>query len=63
MARSVLYQQIQDYENKGYGLVCVDARGQSPKGRHGYGKHNWGEKGRTNVIGALAGPLTHRFLV
>ena len=31
MARSVFYQQIQDYENKGYGLVCVDARGQCPK--------------------------------
>ena len=30
MARSVFYQQIQDYENKGYGLVCVDVRGQSP---------------------------------
>lgn len=32
--------------------------GYSPKGRRCYGKHDWGAKGRTNVIGALlAGAL------
>ena len=27
--------------------------GYALKGKRCYGKHNWGEKGRTNVIGAL----------
>lgn len=27
--------------------------GYSPRGQRCYGKHNWGAKGRTNVIGAL----------
>tara|TARA_B110000459_G_scaffold169108_1_gene188524 strand:- start:593 stop:910 length:318 start_codon:yes stop_codon:yes gene_type:complete len=27
--------------------------GYSDKGKRCYGKHNWGAKGRTNVIGAL----------
>lgn len=29
--------------------------GYSKKGKRCYGKHNWGAKGRTNVIGALLG--------
>lgn len=29
--------------------------GYAPKGQRCFGKHNWHSKGRTNVIGALAG--------
>jgi transposase len=29
--------------------------GYAPKGKRCYGKHDWGAKGRTNVIGALLG--------
>ena len=29
--------------------------GYSEKGERCYGKHDWGAKGRTNVIGALLG--------
>jgi len=31
--------------------------GYSPKGKRTYGTQDWGAKGRTNVIGALAGGL------
>ena len=31
--------------------------GYSYKGKRCYGKHNWGAKGRTNVIGALIGKV------
>ena len=61
-------QEIKDYKQKGHSLIYVDesgfsksqprTHGYSVQGKRCYGKHNWGEKGRTNVIGALlAGAL------
>lgn len=60
-------QKILQYKQKGHSLIYVDesgfsksqprTHGYSVKGKRCYGKHNWGEKGRTNVIGALLGGL------
>ena len=54
---------MQKYREAGHSLVFVDESGFSHdmprthgyalKGQRCYGKHDWGAKGRTNVIGAL----------
>lgn len=48
-------------------MICIDesgfahdmprTHGYAPKGHRCYGRHNWGAKGRTNVIGATCGGL------
>ena len=45
-------------DESGFSKHQPRTHGYSVKGTRCYGKHNWGEKGRTNVIGALlAGTL------
>ena len=63
--RSAFCQQIDVYEKSGRAIVYIDESGFShdmprlygyaPKGQRCYGTHDWGAKGRTNVIGALLG--------
>lgn len=65
--RSIFCQQIKEYQANNCPLVYLDEsgfahdmprlHGYSPKGQRCYGKHDWGAKGRTNVIGALLGKL------
>ena len=63
--RSIFCQRIETYKTRGTPIVYIDESGfahDMPR-THGYalceqrcyGKHDWGEKGRTNVIGALLG--------
>ena len=40
-------------DESGHALDMPRTHGYSDKGKRCYGKHNWGAKGRTNVIGAL----------
>jgi transposase len=61
----VFCQNLEAYRTKGYPLVFLDesgfahdmprTHGYAPKGLRCYGRHDWGAKGRTNVIGALLG--------
>lgn len=63
--RSAFCQIIQHYQTEGRSIVSIDesgfahdmprTHGYSPKGNRCYGKHDWGARGRTNVIGALLG--------
>ncbi len=56
-------QKTREYKSTGQALVFVDESGfshsmprtygYSSKGDRCYGSHDWGAKGRTNVIGAL----------
>ena len=58
-------QKIASYKKKGKPIVYIDesgfahdmprTHGYSKKGTRCYGTHDWGAKGRTNVIGALVG--------
>ncbi len=58
-------QKVQAYRVAGRPFVFLDesgfandmprTHGYSPKGKRCYGVHDWGAKGRTNVIGALLG--------
>ena len=57
--------QISEHKEKGRKIVYLDesgfandmprTHGYALKGRRCFGVHNWGSKGRTNVIGALLG--------
>jgi transposase len=61
--RSTFCQRLQTYKEEGCSLVFLDesgfshdmprTHGYAPKGQRCYGKHDWGAKGRTNIIGAL----------
>ena len=63
--RSVFCQNIEAYQKKGNPIIYIDESGfahDMPRthgyafcGQRCYGKHDWGAKGRTNVIGALLG--------
>ena len=63
--RSAFCQALQHYQDEGRPIVSIDesgfahdmprTHGYAPKGKRCYGKHDWGAKGRTNVIGALLG--------
>ena len=66
--RSEFCQTIETFKKEERPLVFLDesgfahdmprTHGYSPKGNRCFGTHNWGSKGRTNVIGALvAGTL------
>ena len=56
-------QKINEFKKEGKQVVYIDesgfahdmprTHGYSDKGKRCYGKHNWGAKGRSNVIGAL----------
>ena len=58
-------QTLQSYKQAGRPIVPLDesgfahdmprTHGYAEKGKRCYGIHNWGAKGRTNVIGALLG--------
>lgn len=58
-------QTLQKYKEKKRPLIFIDesgfasdmprTHGYALKGRRCYGVHDWGAKGRTNVIGALMG--------
>jgi transposase len=61
--RSVFCQEIKKHKEKSRSLVFIDEsgfahdmprlHGYSAKGSRCFGVHDWGAKGRTNVIGAL----------
>ena len=61
--RSIYCQKLQKYINDKRPIISIDesgfahdmprTHGYSKKGQRCYGKHDWGAKGRTNVIGAL----------
>lgn len=63
--RATFCQEIADYKANGRSLVFLDesgfahsmprTHGYSAKGQGCFGTHDWGAKGRTNVIGALLG--------
>src|SRR5689334_630724 len=63
--RSAFCQIIQRYQDEGRPLLSIDesgfavdmprTHGYAPRGKRCYGKHDWGAKGRINVIGALLG--------
>jgi transposase len=44
-------------DESGFAHDMPRLHGYSVKGQRCYGKHDWGAKGRTNVIGALLGKL------
>jgi transposase len=61
----VFNQKIEEHKKESRHLIYIDesgfaydmprTHGYSEKGKRCYGKHDWGAKGRTNVIGALLG--------
>jgi hypothetical protein len=61
--RYAFCEEIRKHKDQGHSLVFIDEsgfahdmprlHGYSPKGKRCYGQHDWGAKGRTNVIGAL----------
>ena len=61
--RSTFCQKTKEFKDGGHSLVFIDesgfshsmprTHGYSDKGQRCYGSHDWGAKGRTNVIGAL----------
>lgn len=63
--RIFFQQKIAQYKEAGQPIIYVDesgfshdmprTHGYAPKGKRCFGKHAWGAKGRTNVIGALWG--------
>ena len=63
--RQVFIEKINGYQESGKTIVFVDEsgyannmprrNGYAPIGERCFGKHNWNEKGRTNVIGAIIG--------
>ena len=63
----ILPKKIKGFKSSGRSLVFIDesgfshdmprTHGYAPKGKRCYGSHDWGAKGRTNVIGALLGGL------
>jgi transposase len=63
--RAAYFQKVHDFQQQGRPFVYADESGfahdmprtygYSSKGKRCYGKHDWGAKGRTNVIGALLG--------
>ena len=65
--RSILYQKIQEVKTAGRTIAYIDesgfahdmprTHGYSAKGKSCYGTHDWGARGRTNVIGALIGKV------
>ncbi|WP_416430837.1 transposase [Piscirickettsia salmonis] len=65
--RTSFQNKIKRYAGYGRPIVYLDEsgfatdmprkRGYSQKGTRCYGVHNWHEKGRINVIGALLGKL------
>jgi transposase len=65
--RNTFCQNIKTYQARGNPIVYIDESGfahDMPRthgytlcGQRCYGKHDWGAKGRTNVIGALLGGI------
>lgn len=65
--RAIFCQKIEKYKQEGRSLVYIDesgfahdmqrTHGHSLKSQRCYGTHDWGAKGRTNVIGALLGKM------
>ena len=63
--RSSFCQRINEYKSLGRNIVYIDesgfahdcprTHGYAPRGERCFGIHDWGAKGRTNVIGALLG--------
>ncbi|MEI2711466.1 MAG: transposase [Chitinophagaceae bacterium] len=63
--RATFFQKIKENEEKMHPIVFIDesgfahdmprTRGYASKGQRCFGTHDWGAKGRTNVIGALFG--------
>jgi transposase len=61
--RSIFCQELNIIKEEGKAIIYIDesgfahdmprTQGYSLKGHRCYGNHNWGSKGRTNVIGAL----------
>ncbi len=61
--RSAFCATLKGYEDEGRAIVCLDesgfahdmprTHGYAEKGQRCFGEHDWGAKGRTNVIGAL----------
>jgi len=65
--RTTFCQKLSEYKVAGNPIVYIDesgfahdmprTHGYAVKGQRCYGKHDWGAKGRTNVIGALLGGM------
>ena len=63
--RAIFCQKISEYKRNGRSVVFLDesgfahdmprTHGYAQKGKRCFGVHDWGAKGRTNVIGALLG--------
>ncbi len=63
--RFMFCEKIKTYQERGCPIVYIDesgfahdmprTHGYALRGNRCYGKHDWGAKGRTNVIGALLG--------
>lgn len=63
--RTIFCQKLTEYKEERRPVVFIDesgfahdmprTHGYAVKGQRCYGKHDWGAKGRTNVIGALLG--------
>jgi len=61
--RFIFCRKLKVYESRGRPLIFIDesgfahdmprTHGYAPKGKRCYGCHDWGAKGRTNVIGVL----------
>ena len=65
--RLLFQQKINNYKAKGLNVCYIDesghaldmprTHGYAYKGKRCYGTHDWGAKGRVNVIGALIGEM------
>jgi|LauGreDrversion4_2_1035121.scaffolds.fasta_scaffold666540_1 DDE superfamily endonuclease len=65
--RTTFCQKVEEYKVAGKPIVYIDesgfahdmprTHGYALKGQRCYGKHDWGAKGRTNVIGAMLGGI------
>ena len=65
--RTTFCQKVEEYKVAGKPIVYIDesgfahdmprTHGYAFKGQRCYGKHDWGAKGRTNVIGAMLGGI------
>lgn len=63
--RQIFCQKIKEYQEQSKQIVYIDesgfghdmprTHGYALKGQRCYGTHDWGARGRTNVIGALIG--------
>lgn len=65
--RAAFCEKVKQYKEEGRPLVSLDesgfahdmprTHGYAPQGSRCFGRHDWGAKGRTNVIGALLGSV------